>query len=84
MRALYEVDSDSFMRRSKLFFEVSPSPAIIQDGDVVKTFRFETAKKQFLEIPKHYAMDNATDALEIARSRGAMSKLKSILRTNNH
>ena len=84
MRALYEVIPYMSQIACKLIFEVTPSPRIIVESEVLKTFRFDTAKKSFADIPKHYAIDGATDAISILRPKLPISKLKSILRTNKY
>ncbi len=40
-----------------------PSPSVLRESMVAKCFRFDTTRKKFVEVPQHYELDGATDAV---------------------
>jgi hypothetical protein len=59
-KALYRVETVDVAVK---VVEVRPSPAIIKNDAVRRSFRFETSSKQFRLVDKAPCFDNVTDAV---------------------
>jgi len=74
VRALYTFNKQSIPDKCSILYELRPSPRVIYSSDIMKTYKFDTGQKVFVEILKHFSIDEITDAIEISRDKPQSKK----------